>query len=132
MATTCPVSLRSTACCGSQPVRALADPLSSSALRKAWLTNGLPSPAQVSHSAAGTSAIFWCSVSVSVAEPSGMGASLTYLEHPLHLQGGIGGQRWHANRGAGVTAGLTEHRHREVGGAVHHQRVLRKIRWRGD
>jgi hypothetical protein len=74
-ATTWPASPRSTACCGSQPVRALAELLSSIALRKAWLTKGLPSPAQASHSAAGISAIFWCKVSVSVAEPSGMAAT---------------------------------------------------------
>ena len=50
MATTRPASVRSTACCGSQPVRELAEPLSSSALRKAWLTNGVPPPAQASQS----------------------------------------------------------------------------------
>ena len=41
---------------------------------------------------AGTSAIFGCSVSVRVAEPSGMATSLVDLEHSLHLHGGIGGQ----------------------------------------
>src|SRR3546814_7122748 len=45
-----------TRCCGSQPVSAVAEPLSSSALRKAWETKGL-SPAQASHAAAGTSAM---------------------------------------------------------------------------
>src|SRR3546814_5725649 len=60
-----------TRCCGSQPVSAVAEPLSSSALRKAWETKGL-SPAQASHAAAGTSAMRLTTFTARLSLPSGM------------------------------------------------------------
>ena len=56
-----------------QPARArMAERLSSTAERKACETNGLPAPAQASHSAAEISPMAECRVSVSVGVPSGM------------------------------------------------------------
>src|SRR5258707_4000914 len=71
-----PLASSSARCCGSQPFSAVAEPLSSSASRKACERNGLPAPAQASHSAAGSSAMRSMTRTVRLPPPSGMVASI--------------------------------------------------------
>ena len=44
------------------------------------------------------------------------------LEQGLHLDGTVGGQHGHADRGSRMAAVIAEHRHHEVGRAVHDRR----------
>ena len=67
-----PVESSMTRCCGSQPASRVAQPVSSSALRKPWLTNGLSSPASTSQSDAGTSAMRSMIRAVTELSPSAM------------------------------------------------------------
>ena len=53
-------------------------------------------------------------------------------EQALDLHRRLPRQGGHADGGTGVAAGLAEHLHCEVGGAVHHPRVLGELGRRGD
>ena len=63
---------------GSQPVSALAEPLSSSAARKAWRANGWSGPTQASHASGSIWPMPWTSLTWSV--PSAV--SYTHLTLP--------------------------------------------------
>src|SRR5207302_4615139 len=113
-------------CCGAQPARAVAEPLSSSALRKTCDTVGLTSPAQASHAAGATSRIAGCtrSVIVSSALPAGFLMSLMYLARSADLGNGFnldrdaGRQRADADCGARVAADIAKYLDHQIGGAV--------------
>src|SRR5688572_13618971 len=50
------------------------------------------------------------------------------LEDALDLYGGVGWKDRHTDRRTGATAFVSEHRHHEVGGAIHHLGTLEKGR----
>ena len=49
------------------------------------------------------------------------------LENGVHFHRHAARQRAHADRGAGMLAGIAEHRHEQVGGAIGHFRLLGEI-----
>src|SRR5579871_6877277 len=95
-------------CCGSQPVCRVAEPDSSSAPRKAWLTKGLSAPAQASQAAAETVPRLSMIRTVSLSPPSAMRPNLFYFQHAIDLDRDIARQRTDAHRGARVAPGLAE------------------------
>src|SRR3569623_40944 len=123
-----------TRCWGSQPVLPLAEPLSSSAARKAWLTNGLSGPAHLSQSAGAIAVMSVSTRSVTCSESgisSQIGGSVD-REKRFYLDCGIARQAGHADSGTGMLAGLAQNVGDQVRGAVHHQMLLDEIRRRGD
>src|SRR5580692_9873719 len=56
------------------------------------------------------------------------GSCLRDLEDPFDLDGGVGWQRRNADRGAGMTALVTERCDHQVGGAIEHLRSVQKVR----
>src|SRR5260370_41626143 len=97
-------------CCGAQPVRALVEPLSSSAFRKTWLTVGLMSPAQASQACGATSAIALWTERVMVSPPSFIaGARPADLEVGFDLDRDPAGGAAHPARGAGMAAAIATH-----------------------
>src|ERR1700733_5420874 len=123
MPTMRPFPSASERCCGAQPVRPVAEPLSSIAWRKVWESVGLMSPAQASHSAAGISAIDGWTVSVTW---SGIGSG--ELEHRFDLDRDAEWQRADPDRGAGVLARVAEHLNHQIGGAVDDLRHVGELR----
>src|SRR6266568_1798419 len=108
-------------CCGAQPVRAVVEPLSSSAFRKTWLTVGLMSPAQASQASGATSPIALWTERVMVSPPSFIaGARSADLEGGFDLDRDAAGQAVHPDRGARMTAEIAEHRDHQIRGAVDH------------
>src|SRR5438445_5918279 len=116
-------------CCGAQPVRALVEPLSSSAFRKTWLTVGLMSPAQASQASGATSAIALWTERVMVSPPSFIaGARSADFEGGFDLDCDAAGQAAHPDRGARVAAEIAEHRDQQIGAAVHRLRHVGELR----
>src|SRR5260370_9711935 len=99
-------------CCGAQPVRALVEPLSSSAFRKTWLTVGLMSPAQASQACGATSPIALWTERVMVSPPSFIaGARSADLEGGFDLDRDAAGEPAHPDRGAGMAPPPAQHPH---------------------
>src|SRR5215472_8829864 len=99
-------------CCGAQPERRVAEPLSSIAPRKVCDRVGLTAPAQASHSACGISAIAAWTLSVIVS------VFPFIARRSLELDRNTAGQRIDPDRGAGMPALVAEHLDHQVGGAV--------------
>ena len=65
--------------------------------------------------------------------PSGQGGrSLTDLEQPFDLDRRVARQRRHADRAAGMAAGIAKHLDRKIGRAVHHRGMLGEAGRAGD
>src|SRR5258708_35115936 len=98
-------------CCGAQPVRALVEPLSSSAFRKTWLTVGLMSPAQASQACGATSPIALWTERVMVSPPSFIaGARSADLEGGFDLHRDAAGEAAHSDRGPRMPTDVAEPR----------------------
>src|SRR5215472_6011035 len=95
-------------CCGAQPERRVAEPLSSIAPRKVCDRVGLTAPAQASHSACGISAIAAWTLSVIVSVFPFIARRSLELEHRLDLDRNTAGQRIDPDRGAGMPALVAE------------------------
>src|SRR5665213_166797 len=125
MPTIRPTPSASDKCCGAQPVRPVAEPLSSIACKKVWPSVGFTSPAQASHSAAGISAIAGWTVSVTVSAPLAIGSG--ELKHRFDFDRDSQWQGTDADRGAGMLAGIAEYLDHQIGGAVDDLRHLGEL-----
>src|SRR5260370_25036580 len=115
-------------CCGAQPLRALAEPLSSRAFRKTCDTVGLMSPAQASQASGAISAIAPCTRRVIVSPVSFIALlDSAELEGCFDFDRHAAGEGAGPDRGPGMAAGIAKHLDHQIGGAVDDLRPVGEI-----
>src|SRR4029077_6554544 len=115
-------------CCGAQPLRALHEPLSSSAFRKTCDTVGVKSPAAAIQDAGASSASAPCTRRVIVSPVSFIVLAVSAeLKGRFDFDRDAARQRAGPDRGPGMPAGIAEHLDHQIGGAVDDLRHVGEI-----